>query len=398
MQRRLRVAQVGNYDPDSADGTEKVVVGLTSSLPRAGVDTEVWQLSQPRSQAWDFQVDGIPVSNRPAFAPPWAFVRGTTRAARNFVQHRRSSVDLVHFHSGLVPENVAIAAQLSGPYVISPQGAYNPSNLHGRHRWFKEPWLFLKERAYVDRAAFIHSVSPQEADSLRKVFPEARVVLVPAGVEAPPDLPDAVHRPGRFASPRDFVYLGRMSVEHKGLDLLVGGYAEFLNYSGDRETRLILVGPDFRGGLAELQALAARLGIGERVIFPGPAFGADRWAWLSGAYALIHPSRWEGLPNAVLEALAASCPVLVTPGTNLGDLVRQYEAGICVEGSIAGVREGLCTLIRLQPESHLRMGQGARRLIDERFTWANTARRLAEAYLEVCQRREPSSHQMLAAL
>jgi glycosyltransferase involved in cell wall biosynthesis len=175
-----------------------------------------------------------------------------------------------------------------------------------------------------------------------------------------------------------------MSVQHKGLDILVRGYAQFLARTRDEDTLLHLIGPDFRGGRAQLERLVRELQIAPRVVFHDAVFGPERWAWLSRAYVFVHPSRWEGLPNAVLEALAASCPVLITPGTNMAEFVRQFEAGVVVGESADEVGEGLRALVGLSPERHVLMGQSARRLVDRHFTWSACARRLADAYLAFC--------------
>jgi poly(glycerol-phosphate) alpha-glucosyltransferase len=392
--RRLRVAQVGNFDPDSADGTDKVVVGLASWLPRHGVETEVWQLTQTHGRSQDLELNGVQVANRPALPRPLSYLSGLSHSAQTFVHQRQSAVDLVHFHSALVPEHVAAAERLHVPYVISPQGGYSPGILNGRHRWFKAPWMRFREGPYVRKAAFLHSVSAREEDGLRSAFPDVPIKLIPAAVDAPP-LPDASQRRGRDLTPKDLVYLGRMVISQKGLDLLLHGYADFVARTADQQTRLVLIGPDFQGGLAQLRALAHTLGIADRVVFREPVYSHDKWACLSNAYAFVHPSRWEGLPNAVMEAMAASCPVLVTPGTNISELVTDYAAGIAVDYAPGALSTGLEAIVGLSPERYVHMGQRARQLVDDHFSWSVTADRLARAYAAVCQgraRRDQEPH------
>lgn len=379
----VRVAQVGNFDPDSADGTDKVVVGLTTWLPRYGVQTEVWQLTRTDTRSDVRTVNGVPVINQKTVPRPWSYVRGLTPSARDFVDRGQAKVDLVHFHSALIPEHVAAARRLHVPYVISPQGGYSQGILHGRHRWFKSPWMRLREGPYARGAAFLHSVSGREADGLRVAFPGAPIVVIPAGVDAPP-LPEATHRAGRHASPKELVYLGRMVVSQKGLDVLLHGYADFLKRRGDRHTRLVLIGPDFQGGRARLEALARTLGISDRITMRGPVFGSEKWDCLSGAYAFVHPSRWEGLPNAVMEAMAASCPVLVTPGTNVSELVSRYSAGVAVDCVAEAVSRGLESLVEISDDRYVQMSQRARQLVDEHFSWSITAERMARAYFDTC--------------
>jgi glycosyltransferase involved in cell wall biosynthesis len=65
------------------------------------------------------------------------------------------------------------------------------------------------------------------------------------------------------------------------------------------------------GGLEEeLKRQAADLGVASRVKFEG--FCANPWAWMSKAELFVLPSRWEGFPSVVAEALACGAPALVT--------------------------------------------------------------------------------------
>ncbi len=100
------------------------------------------------------------------------------------------------------------------------------------------------------------------------------------------------------------VAAGRLSHE-KGFDLLLRALAQLR----DARFQLVLLGD---GPLrAELEALARELGIGARVHFAG--FVQNPYAVFARAHAFVLSSRFEGFPNAVLEALASGTPVIATP-------------------------------------------------------------------------------------
>ena len=63
----------------------------------------------------------------------------------------------------------------------------------------------------------------------------------------------------------------------------------------------------------ELEALARRNGVADRVRFLGPAHDERKWALLAQARMLVLPSYSENFGNVVLEAMASGCPVIVTP-------------------------------------------------------------------------------------
>ncbi|MBG06340.1 MAG: hypothetical protein CMM59_19945 [Rhodospirillaceae bacterium] len=106
----------------------------------------------------------------------------------------------------------------------------------------------------------------------------------------------------RDASVR-FVGSGRLT-EQKGFDRLLDMFAAL-----PENARLVILGegPDKEALLGQ----AAALGVSERVELVG--FRENPWAYYASADAFLLPSRWEGMPNAALEALACGTPVIATP-------------------------------------------------------------------------------------
>ncbi len=116
-----------------------------------------------------------------------------------------------------------------------------------------------------------------------------------------------------------FVAAGRLTAQ-KGFDRLIEMFAR----TGDPDSRLAIIG---EGPLAaDLSALAKRLGVAERVEFPG--FRDNPWRHVAGADAFLLPSRWEGMPNAALEALACGVPVIATPESGgIAEIAAAAPAG-----------------------------------------------------------------------
>jgi len=102
---------------------------------------------------------------------------------------------------------------------------------------------------------------------------------------------------------RRFVAAGRLA-HVKGFDRLIDMFE-----SGGEDDHLCLFGdgPD----RVELEDRASARGMSSRIQFAG--FDPVPWPFFAGADAMLIPSRWEGLPNVALEALACGTPVIATP-------------------------------------------------------------------------------------
>jgi glycosyltransferase involved in cell wall biosynthesis len=174
-----------------------------------------------------------------------------------------------------------------------------------------------------------------------------------------------------------------LAVDHKGLDILLEGFARCRQGGLASEIELLVAGPDFRSGQAELEAMAASLTPVDSVRFLGPVFGDEKDALLATAYVFAHTSRWEGMPYAVLEALASGCPVLLTHATNLGGFVEDFDAGIMVDETAEGVADGLRRVLEMPPERYAAMCRAARRLASERFNWVVVAEQMSAAYRRI---------------
>jgi glycosyltransferase involved in cell wall biosynthesis len=370
----MRVVHVGNYKPESVNGVDKTIAGLAHHLPGNSVEIEIWTLSERAREVSSRQENGITIVD----IPTSRMFRGVCLWSGETVawmKERAREFDLLHFHSVFMKENIKLA-RLGLPYVVTPNGGYSAASIAGRNRLAKALWLKLWEREYLKRARMIHAVSQPEKNELDRLCLGVPIRFIPNGVD--PALYNRYKAPPPSQGTA-FLFLGRLAIEHKGLDLLLRGYAE-ARKSTDGLPQLILAGPDFRGGRARLEAQAKELGIQASVELAGPVFGEDRQRLVSQAALFVHTSRWEGMPFAVLEAMAVGRPVLVTPGTNLAELVQSTGAGFVVGPDDTSIATGLRNAFAASPDALDVMGHAASRLIARHFAWHTIAAQMSEAY------------------
>jgi glycosyltransferase involved in cell wall biosynthesis len=130
-----------------------------------------------------------------------------------------------------------------------------------------------------------------------------RLHLLPNPVDAPALRAGLGALPAREGNAVSFIAAGRLT-RQKGFDRLIEAFADL---PGENRLTILGEGPE-RGAL---QALCDNLGLGDSVKLPG--FEEKPWPHYAAADAFLLPSRWEGMPNAALEALACGTPVIATP-------------------------------------------------------------------------------------
>jgi glycosyltransferase involved in cell wall biosynthesis len=215
-------------------------------------------------------------------------------------------------------------------------------------------------------------------DDFRDFGIEAPIVSIPQGVDS-----ELLRRntPKPHEAPA-WVYLGRLAVDQKGLDLLVKGYALLYEQRSGELPPLVLAGPDFREGKKQLEQLARSLGVTESIKFIGPVFGDDKWDVVAQAQLFVHTSRFDTTPFSVLEALALGRPVLVTPETGCGSYVQEHKAGWTVAATPEAIAKGLNTVLETSPQELDATGDRARSLARDTFSWPSWARQMAKVYRE----------------
>jgi glycosyltransferase involved in cell wall biosynthesis len=292
------------------------------------------------------------------------------------------SAGVVHIH-GLWQAQSRRGAQLARrhrvPYLVAAHGMAEPWAMR-RKFWKKRIYTALIEGTVLRRAACLHALTRPEVGHLRALAPATPVALVPNGVDLSPfdDLPDRSEFDERFpecAGKFLLLFFSRLHVK-KGLDLLAAALG---SVAADwPELHVVLAGND-DGAKQPFDQQIRDLGLGDRVTFLGHASGeAARRAW-GAADAFVLPSYSEGFSMAILEALAARLPAIITTACHFPEL-RAVEGAITVNPTTGDVTQGLRTLWEMSPAERLAMADRGRRLVESRYTWDRQAERLADLY------------------
>jgi glycosyltransferase involved in cell wall biosynthesis len=347
----------------------KIVHWMATSQVRLGHDVEVWGLAvsmtlPPHPREYDLRLF------------PMTTLRVTLSPEIKAAISELGPGTWVHFHCAYTLSLPAIALLLKKrgiAYGVTPHGLYASAGLR-KSRWKKRLWIALREARYLRSAAWIQAIGVSEVQEILRIAPNARVVLIPNCQEPlPPRLCAVSAEVGRPL----IGFCGQLNMQHKGLDLLIEGFAAYKEKGGAGELSLIGDGKD----RARLERQAAKSAAASYVRFFGAKHGEEKFDLVASFDAFIHSSRWDVLPGACMEAAALGRPLLVSRETNLADYVEQSGAGLVLEETSAqGVARVLERVQRLYEAKQLeQMGENARALIEKEFRWEDNARSFVAA-------------------
>lgn len=336
-------------------------------------------------------LDGVPVVRaiRTVELGPLFGLTYVLSVARFLLAHRRDW-DVIHVtHAYLDAFAAVLTRRLHGlPVVVRPAcaGYYGDLARLGRFRvWPLLPALDgLTSRAVIRTIAraeaFIANSTELREELIGAGFPAERIVRVPNGVDLNHFHPDPVERSAgarrRLGLPAGplLAFAGRLDPQ-KGLHTLLAAVEPLLARNG--EARLLIMGDGPQR--PELEQVVRRAGLSARVLFRGLV--RDVAPYLRGCDIFVFPSVGEGMPNALLEAMASGLPCVASAIGGCTDIVTDGETGLLVPPGDAAAFRGALQRLLQSPELRAQLGAAARASVVSRFG----LERMAERY-EKCLR------------
>lgn len=266
----------------------------------------------------------------------------TTAALFDLVarRHAASPFDVLH---GLYLVRAGFVAAYAGRYlgvrsVVSARG-------NDLDRAVLDPGRASRVLKALELADVVTGVSRELARKARALVPAARVAYVPNAVDAEafaPVPPDPVRRRALALGGRAVVGFTGELRRKKGIVPLVSAMARL---AASRPVTLLCVG-GVRAEEEGVLALARREQPALQALVLPPCDHGE----LRRLYALmdvvVHPSLEDGMPNAVLEAMAGACPIVATPAGGIADLLKDGRHGLLVpRGDAAALADAIARLL-----------------------------------------------------
>lgn len=299
--------------------------------------------------------------------PVWFTLRGIAKANRPDVVIGVMQRDR--------PIAMALSHSLGVPGVVAAQN---------QHIFWGSPLISWGKRmiytfAVRNWASLVVCTSERVRDEIESFgVSRERTTILPNGISPAP-------RPNLSTTERDalraelgagpgstlLLNVGRLDPQ-KGQDILIEAFAACARTR--RHLQLGLIG-GVSGGAAKRRTVAfdamlrdrvKRLGVGDQVKFVG--WRSDVWRLLAVADGYVHASRWEGFSFAMLEAMAASLPVVITDCSGTPEGFIQSDHGWIARADDADALAGaIAHLADLTPDARSRMGEAGRHLVEERY-------------------------------
>jgi glycosyltransferase involved in cell wall biosynthesis len=268
--------------------------------------------------------------------------------------------------------------KLGIPYLFIPHDPYVPG-LMDHHRWRKLAYWHGFEKPLIEGARAVQLLDESHEAPLRALGCRVPVFTVPNGCDpAMLDLLEATPRVPGAGDPVRIQYLGRMDRNHKGLDLLLEGFALFLRSTvAPPAVELVLTGNDWtdRGWL---EAFAGRLGIRERVRFTGPRSEPSIRIQAEADLAVL-PSRFDGFGLTLVEAMLAARPVIASAAAGVATHVARSGGGWISEPTAGAIAATLERAMADRPVWE-EMGRRNQIYVTTKLTWDRVAETTMEAY------------------
>ena len=311
---------------------------------------------------------------------PWRYAP----SLGNLLVQKTEWCDVLHIHTlWEYPTLLAarLARQCGKPFLLRPCGMLDTWSL-SQSRMRKRMYLSLFNKTLFSPPCLLHFTTQSEKEkSLVPFNPPSVVIENGISEEAMSDaLPDVfLNRFPDLRGKRLLLFLGRVH-QKKRPDIAIQAFSRVATRFPD--SMLVVAGPCDEGYRHELTKLCTSSGLENRVRFTGILHGREVYGAYRSASAFLLPSMQENFGMAVAEAMAASCPVVISEHVDLKDYIRDGDAGIICSADIESFASALGELLS-KPLLARKMGQNAKALAHQYFTWGRAAERLDQVYTQL---------------
>jgi glycosyltransferase involved in cell wall biosynthesis len=358
---------LGKANPNTLNGVNKVVDALATEQTLLGHDVTVCGVASNLEQRHN------PIYNYSLFIASKNPFKFSTKLWNELLQITDKET-IFHFHSVFIPWFLPLMKRLRKngfhKIVLTPHGGYLKATVNKSLK--KRLFFRFYDSKIIKNSSMIHIIgkNTELCDLIRPYINQYKIV--PNGCYPTNNNPKFNH------SDLIFGYMGRLQIDHKGLDLLFKAFHQYKQQGGSGMLYLAGNGPDEK----KLKDFCIKNNINNSVEFLGVLFNEKKAEFLNNCSIFVHTSRWDVIPTSVLEASEYGVPLLITKETNLDEYVNDYYAGLIispntVENITLKLKEFESIYVN-DPTVYHQMCINSRLLIEKELNWTNITKKIIE--------------------
>ena len=332
-----------------------------------------------------------------ALGPGWGLY-GYTPSAERWFRQNLSRYDVVFINCIWQYNTLAVYRALVGtkiPYAVFTHGMLDPyfkKNFRLKHIKKTIYWHLFLQRILRDATAVLFTCE-EEKILARSSFARyhVRETVVPYGISSPDC--DTVLAAEEFLAKwpslrgkRLAITMGRLNPK-KGIDILIEAFARTL--ATDPAWHLVIAGPDKDNLQPQFAAIAARLGIADRITFTGMITGSLKWGAFTASEVFVLPSHQENFGIVIAEAMACNLPVILSDKVNIWREVVNHWAGLICDDTVQGTTTALARWQSLTSDEIAALRLRSRRCFDELFNYEVTSKKALDIVYHVAHPAKP---------
>jgi glycosyltransferase involved in cell wall biosynthesis len=325
--------------------------------------------------------DAVEYKGVPAifFPPQFGASFKYSRPLASWLSANIRNFDLAHIHAVFNHSSVAASQacrKVGVPYIIRPLGTLDPWSMTQKSLRKRLFWQ-VSGKAMLRDASAVHYTSEVEKLSTEGLLGLNHGKVIALGIEAKHS-----NTNGRMFPEPYVLVLSRLHPK-KGLDVLIDAFLSLVQKEKLGNWRLVIAGDGPSDYVSKLKAAASVEP--DRIVFTGWLEEDRKHAVMSGASLLALPSHQENFGLCVMEALAHSVPVLVSPNVNLAAEIVAANAGWVAaidKDALAG------KLVEALSDDDELMKRGrAGKQLSQKYSWEKVARELTDLYKVILTQR-----------
>ena len=286
--------------------------------------------------------------------------------------------DIFVFHSLYIWEYIKfykILSNLKIPYLIELHGALSEENYKKGHfkKWMANILFYNKFLKGAERIIYLNK-GEYNKSIVKQINPSS--AFIPNGCVSHES---EIGASGKYNGKIEILYLGRIDIYHKALDILLDALQKVrIKLSDKVHFSFYGIGEDnqlekFKLWIEPLKGFAD---------YYGTAYGQKKADAFNGSDIFILTSRSEGMPMSVLEAISYGLPCIVTPATNMADIIEGSGCGWVTDIDSERIAKKIEQAVKeyaLNSDKYIK----ACKKTSRQFTWDNIAKQTIDLYTSV---------------